>query len=162
MAKQKMSFRDFALALAAKEADRRRVNRVKNANRNEAKGRKAAEAKLAAKEAARAAKIVRWEEWRPLREFARRQAKRGLYIIEPETVGYGTRGCVLCGCRRAAATAYTLDPQMEMCNGCQPQYSAVSAAFAAHRAARARARQPVAAQLGWLKPPPQNAQTATP
>ena len=135
---EKPDTRSRVLADAVTAVEVTRNNRTKWIERNEAKGKAAAIVKRSANKALSLARRAAWEEWRERREFARKMAVRGKYLLPPATHGPGTRACCGCGTQQPGSS---FAPGDDVCSTCHSQVDWLSAALAAERAARVRARK---------------------
>lgn len=129
------------LTEAMKFVEIKRKNREAWEYRNTERGKAAAAAGRILTMEVRQARREAWEAWRERREFARRQAKRGLYVLPlhaPESPG--SRSCPACGVRQPA-TAYV--DACDTCSTCVPQVDGLVRALNSLHAARARARSKV-------------------
>ncbi len=138
MPRAKLNTREQIFLHVIETVEIARNNRSKGVARNDEKAKDAAVAKRPARRALRRARRELWEAWRERREFARRQAKRGQYLLLPASHGPGTRACYACGVNQPAAVFVDASA---LCHSCIPQVNALSAALASLRAARARARK---------------------
>lgn len=124
---------------AMQQAALRRKNREAWVHRNTERGKAAAAAARLISNELRRAKKDRWAEWKGMREFARRQAKRGLYVLPQDNPGLReAQSCVACGTRQPVKA---FGKAKDVCKTCDPQVAALTSAFASLHAGRARARE---------------------